>query len=878
MQRRMDAMSPNGPSFLARALAVVFLAATPLASARAQDSLNVQPPAGAAVVVIIPDSLDGAPRTVSELLRDRAPSASVRRSTGAIGASAFVSFRDASALGGDPLVVIDGIRQVHARLSLDTLDRRSPSVLDDIMVEDVARIEILPGPAAAASYGSDGQRGAIVITTRARGRGGPAFSASMVTSGSDGSADFARNLTRATASGYACPYFMEVAGSCTATATTRYTPLVDRTPFRSAQQLRAHLGATGGVGRLGYAAALGFERGSGTMQTDAADRTVARLRLQLPVSSIVRVGLSSYANGRGITYPAQGDYSVLGAGVGGGPLDCSPATPCGRDSSSGGYRYPLSWLEQGQPHRRIRHLGSALTMDVEPLPRLSLRTSVTGDMFRDLESLRDSSPPGYMATLTEVTANERSWRVDGAQEARFTASIAGAAATTLLAVRFDADRGRSSSRTSMVAGLANQYPGQTMSVSTTEGWVFRDRFSQSLDQRLAWGDRAALGIGVRRTTTDVNRGPRLHPILDLHGDGMYQLVPTATPLGILQSVRLRTAWGRTGSLDLGNVPAGLAYMSTPYGGYAYGGSAGPRPRRPADQSSELEAGIDAAFTAASSRLSITAFRRDDRLDYLGMIGAGDPAARKITGGELLAEATPVDLPAARLHLRGQLAVSHDRVGLGNTSPITIASGPAVYLAIANGASWGAWLTQPANWSDANGNGRIERDEISYPAATVRGRSRPSSIASLSGDLEIPRSFTISAVLDHAGGFDVYDAASAQQCWRLVCPALNDPNASIDQQGRAVAVASAFHAAGFVVPGDATTLRELSLAWHSSRAASAFHAATLGVTLSAYDLARWSRSSGSHPETDMPAPGAGTNLWKIVQPIPRSFALRVALDY
>ena len=862
---------------LARALTIGLIAVAPVSVATAQQPAYPAPLTGAAVVVIIPDSLANTPRTVSDLLRDYAPAASVRRATGALGASAFVSLRDASAVsGGDPLVVIDGIRQVSARVNLDTLDRRAPSVLDDIMVEDIARVEILPGPAAAASYGADGQRGAIVITTRAPGRGRPVFSATITTSGADANADYARNLSRTTTGGYACPYFMEASGGCTATGTTRYTPLLDRSPFRSAQQVRAHLGASGGLGALGYAAALGFERGSGTLESDAADRTVASLRLRLPVSSIVHVGLSSFATGRGITFPTQGDNSLLGWGVGGGPLDCSPATPCGIDSSSGGYRYPLGWLEQSRPHRRIGHLGGAVTMDVDPGPSLSLRTSVTTDMLRDEESLRDSSPPGYQPSIDQFTAAERSWRVAGAEEARFTASIGGAVATTLLTVRFDADRGRSKSRTAFVLLPGGGNPGAA-SESNTSVWLFRDRYSQSLDQRFVWGERAALGIGILRTATDLDDGPHQRAVLDPHADAMYQLVPPAAPLGILRSLALRSAWGQSGSLDLGDSRYGLGYVSNPYGGYGYGSGLGPRPRHPADRSTELEAGVDAAF-AASSRLSITAFRRDERLDYLALTGLGIPIDRKVTGGELLAEATPVDLPAARLHLRGQLAVSHDRVSAGPNPPTALSAGPGVQLAVQDGQSWAAWLTQPASWNDANANGRIERAEVSYFAVTTGGRSRPSNVASLTSDLEVLRSFTLSAVVDHVGGFDVYDAASAQQCLRGVCPALNDPNTSIDAQGRAVAIASATRGAGFVVPGDATTLRELSLGWQSRRAATVLHAATLRITLSAYDLAHWTRSNGLHPETDAPSPGMATDLWAIVQPVPRTFAVRVALGY
>lgn len=832
------------------------------------------------MIVVVPDSLANAPRTVSELLRSYAPAASVQRSTGAVGASAWVSLRDASAiLGGDPLVVVDGIRQVTHRVNLDTLDRREPSILDDIMVEDIARLEILPGPAAAASYGSDGERGAVVITTRAPGEGRPRFSVSVTTTGADPDVDYTRNLSRTSAGGYPCPYYLEVSAGCTPTVTTRYTPLLDRSPFRSAQQLRAHFGAVGGLGALGYAAALGAERGSGTMESDAADRTVASLRLQLPIASRVRVGFSSFATGRGITFPSQSNHSVLGWGVGGGPLDCSPASPCGTDSSSGGYRFPLSWLERGQPHRRIGHLGGALAADVDAGGGLSLRTSVTTDMFRDLEALRDSSPPGYAATLTEVTARERSWRVDAAEDARYTASIGGAVATTTLSVRFTADRARSGSRTSFVALPTGPYPGAS-SLSTLDAWLFLDRYSQSLEQRLAWGGRAALGVGVLRTTTDFNGGRRPPAIIDPRADAMYDLVPAAAPLGILQSLRLRSAWGRTSSHSMWaiNSPDFSTGGGTSYGGYGYGFGPGVHPRKPAQRSAELEGGIDAAFAPAFARLSITAFRRDERLDYAAPLGLALPAGRKVTGGELLAEATPIDLTVARLHLRGQLAVSHDRLDSGPIPPVSLSTGPGVSLVIDDGQSWGTWRTQPARWSDANGNGRIESTEVSLADVTTGGRSRPSSIASLAGDLEVLRSFTLGAVVDHVGGFDVYDAASAQQCWRQVCPALNDAKAPIDEQGRAVAAASMQRGAGFVVPGDATTLRELSLSWRSPHAAAILHATTLGVTLSAYDLARWSRSRGVRSETDAPAPGLRPDLWSIVQPVPRTFAFRVALGY
>lgn len=159
-----------------------------------------------------------------------------------------------------------------------------------------------------------------------------------------------------------------------------------------------------------------------------------------------------------------------------------------------------------------------------------------------------------------------------------------------------------------------------------------------------------------------------------------------------------------------------------------------------------------------------------------------------------------------------------------------------------------------------------------------GRSRPSLVASLSSGLEIARSLTLSALVDHVGGYDVYDRASAEQCSRGACPALNDPRTSLAGQARAV-VAAFGSSGGFVVPGDATRLRELTLSYRASRAAAMMHAASLRVSLSAYDLASWTRSKGAHPETDMPVSGRQTQvLASLVQPIPRTIALRVSFGW
>jgi TonB-dependent Receptor Plug Domain len=885
-------MMPTSHHVRARAVLLALVAAALPLPASAQSSAWSSP-AGADVVVIIPDSLPDAPRTLSELLRSRVPSASVNRSTGGSDAGAFVSLRDASAVrGDDPLLVIDGVRQVSYRNSLDPFGRRAPSILDDVMLDDVARVEVLNGPAAAAAYGYDGQRGVIVVTTRPPGTGHPAFRASVTTTADDADPDYSRNMARVSSEGTACPYYAEALGGCTAVATSRYTPLLDNSPFRLGGRARATLGASGGLGPLGYAAALGGERGTGTMDADAMDRLTGSLRLAAPFGPMVRVSFSSFATERGATLPVDGYSSLIASGLGGGPLDCSAATPCGADSSSGGYDGgPLSYFRPRGPHRRIGHLGGGLTIDVDPARSLSFRTTVEGDFLRDEAWMPDSSShdssPNSIASYSRSTAKERNWRVGGGEEARLSIPLGTATATTSLSLRLQAERSRDERATSAYSvlppGTLIGDPIAEVLVSSSARWggLYRNRVEASLDQRVAWGPRASVGAGLTRTTT-AWRGSRNLPVtLDPHADATWELVG-ASPLGRLTSLRLRTAYASTSGHDergfshtLNFPPPQVTYNPNP-----------PAPAWRPDRSTELEGGFDAAFTPASMRLSLTAFRRHEMIhDVLPIMAVGSDvnaaALRRVAGGELVAEMVPLDRPDARLHLRGQLAVTHDHVEISDGFfPIYLDNNQGVSLAVVDGQSWGAWSTPSYTWNDANGDGRIGLDEVvigSYQPP--RGRSRPSNVASLGGDLELAHAFTISALLDHVGGFDVFDMTSAWQCLARLCSALNDPKASLSDQARAVAIASRVTAGGYVVPGDATRLRELSLAWRSSTAATRLGAQSVRLTLSAYDIASWTRSTGAHPETDTPAPGdQGPLLWSLVQPIPRTFALRVALTY
>jgi TonB-dependent SusC/RagA subfamily outer membrane receptor len=92
-----------------------------------------------------------------DLLR-RVVGAEIFRGSGEPGSGASVRLRGSTSIAQprEPLVIVDG-----AATSLMTLH--------DMPASDVASVEVLKGAAAAAEYGSRGQAGVILITTK-RGR------------------------------------------------------------------------------------------------------------------------------------------------------------------------------------------------------------------------------------------------------------------------------------------------------------------------------------------------------------------------------------------------------------------------------------------------------------------------------------------------------------------------------------------------------------------------------------------------------------------------------------------------------------------------------------------------------------------------------------
>lgn len=138
---------------------------------------------------------------LTDMLATRVPGLIVQNTSGIPGAPSRLRLRGPSSLtvSDDPILIVDGIR-VNANQSGNTNSNgqlisgggstlqgseaagrnaglvppyAGPAPLDQIDPNSIETIEVLKGPSATATYGSDAANGVIVITTK-RGRTGPA--------------------------------------------------------------------------------------------------------------------------------------------------------------------------------------------------------------------------------------------------------------------------------------------------------------------------------------------------------------------------------------------------------------------------------------------------------------------------------------------------------------------------------------------------------------------------------------------------------------------------------------------------------------------------------------------------------------------------------
>ena len=833
---------------------------------------------GARTITIFPDSLPDVPRSMTELLAIGAPGVFVQHSSGALGSGAWISIRDGAAVrGAEPLVIVDGVRTVAILpRPAQALERRTLSRVDEIPVEQIERVEILPGPAAAARYGREARAGVIEITTRRPGRGVPRLRASL-SAGSVASGDrFPRNSTRIGTGGYVCAAG-DASGGCSSAVPSTYTPLLDASPFRTSAGRRASASASGGLAGIGYAVDVTHERTAGVLDADGRDLTTGGARLAFPVFSFGRVELVSRATARGATLPFEGYSSIVTQGLR-GAVDCSPATPCNTDTVSRGYGAgsPDQLASRGMKHR-AQHFTNAATFVADPLPWLALRTQASTDNAGDRGGFQTISP----ASSYTLANDERGVHDVLGQEAVVRRTLGAWELTTGLSFRAEHERAHAFTKQTQ---MAESPMGPTYSISSRwTGLDFR-RQTTTIAPRLS-GPRGTLGASVgsvRWRGPNAKENPVLTPATrDASADFSY-LVARRPERSLLRDFVVRGALGQVAAYETSN---------DPFSTIGFAPFVDENLHVHADRTYEGELGTDLVLAPAGARLSVTAFRRreTDRGMFDGsypepvycsgiLCGYGPrrypPLRRVVNGAELALRTTPLTRGTTRLEANLAFTVQSDRVVsesgyFGPFSPGLTENGR---LSVGRGKSFASWDAFHMTFVDANGNGVFDAGEAQPVSDGYVGRMRPSRFGSLDTRLAFGRS-TLGVVLAYQGGNKVLDKVETLRCRVRICDAVQ--STAIDDRLYVAAAGGT----PYLVSGEALRVSEVSLQQGIPLFARLAHAGEARLTIAARNVATFSHARYLDAETELPAPGFTDTA---VQPpglaLARTIVVRLSTSY
>lgn len=105
--------------------------------------------------------------TLTQALKGRVAGLQIKTADGWAGSGSTVSLRGVSSAVGpfEPMVFVDGARLTPLNRT-NTGDHSAIQILDLINPEDVARVEVLRGPAATAMYGTQASGGVIHVFTK----------------------------------------------------------------------------------------------------------------------------------------------------------------------------------------------------------------------------------------------------------------------------------------------------------------------------------------------------------------------------------------------------------------------------------------------------------------------------------------------------------------------------------------------------------------------------------------------------------------------------------------------------------------------------------------------------------------------------------------
>jgi TonB-linked SusC/RagA family outer membrane protein len=859
--------------------------------------------------------------SVAELLQAQAPGVYVNQSGGTQGTASRIRIRGANSvsLSNEPLVLIDGVRTNNDIGGSGTIavGGQQSSRLNDLNPEDIESVEVLKGPAASAMYGTAASNGVIQIRTK-HGKAGKPQWMSFVESGKQKDVyDYPANYSQIgrNASGgrvVGCSLDSQARKLCTAVADSlaSWNPLVEASPFRTGSITTFGASVSGGGDIASYFVSGDLDRNDGVYDPNHFNRTSLRATLNGQLRSNLSTQVSANYLSSRLRFP-QNDNNVLGV-FGGGLLGSAFDDPVSRGYIAGQTVQDIFAINTQENVERFIG-GTNATWNIS---KWLTATGVTGVDFVDRRN-RETVPPAtvFFGSLpdgqrTANTADLWSYSANASATAAFDLTT-GLRSSTTASVQFNKDyvNGVRAFGAKLLAGTGS-LQGTSARFSVGETNTDNKTLGGIIQEQLAWKDRLFLSGGIR---TDNNSafGSKFGWITYPSAGISYVISdePFFPKTNILSSLRLRSSYGRSGQRP--NFRDAITFFNTQtvtidavdQPGIVVGGT-GNADLKP-EVSSEFEGGFEAGFL--SERVAFEATYYNKKTNDL-LIARPLPPSLGLTQTQFANLGSSVN-SGFEFSLRGDVFTTHvaklsvvataaqtrneltdiGRLPTGDPIP-PIILGEQRHV---QGYPLGGFWDEPYTFNDKNGDGIITRVncpgqaqvaggpdcEVSVGSTAVYlGNPFPTREWSLTPRLTLFDWLQFGALLDHRGGYKIYNLTERFRCNFGNCRAASDPNAALASQAANLGQLMNTDA-GYIEDGTYTKLREVSATLTAPRSLNArMRVQNATLTIAARNLATWTNYTGFDPEVNSTPTGNFNTSDFLTQPPLRIWTARVSLSY
>jgi TonB-linked SusC/RagA family outer membrane protein len=836
---------------------------------------------------------------VSSLLQGQAAGVEILGSGGSTGMGSRIRVRgsNSASLSNEPVIYVDGVRINNDpnSISFET-GGQSPSRLSDINPENIESIEIIKGPSAATLYGSVAANGVIRITTKRGRTGKPQWSAFTETGIVNDVTTYPKNYQALDASGNPCFTFEAAEGLCTQSTLDSFQPLNDDriSPFRTGQNYGLGLSVAGGTDALTYFLSGNFSDNEGVLPVNNLRRMNFRGNFGTRISENLKTNLSvGYTNSE-LELPLNDNFALalINQGLNG------RATP---DVNDGWGEFTPAELFTIDTRQNINRFTTGLETEWTPTDNLNVRANGGLDFTSrwDNQFFPTGKAPDFLDYNQGARFSNRFETFD------YTLDLVG---TYTLAISEDFSsrtsagfqylqtltRGTFAEGRQLVAG-SNSIAGAAVTVSSEQTTEQRT-VGTFMEEQVGFRDKLFVTGAVR-----IDRGSAFGADFNA---AVYPKISASWLVSEesflnntgswLSSLRLRAAWGASG-VQPGTNDA-LRYFNpiaaTVGGQNVTGvtfGSVGNPDLKP-ERSTEVEVGADATLFTDRVNLEVTYFNKqtEDALIFRELprsLGVGDGRFENLgsvqnTGLEmalytrvLQTRSTSFDLDLVGSFVDNKLK----ELGEG-IEPILFNSG---YQRHVEGYSLGGYWDESYTFNDANGDGLIGRDEIEVGSEAVyQGSPFADTDLSFTGTLGVfSNRIVIRALMNYRGGKTLLNNTEAWRQGNSNTEALNDPDASLEDQARAIAAKFNGTYAGYMEDASFWRLREVSLTFNApQRWLNSLGVSRASLTLSGNNLGLWTDYTGLDPEISSTGQSNFTTEEFMSQPPVRTWKARLNLTF